>query len=221
MTSRRTGWLGGSFDPVHSGHLAIARAAADRFELQRVLLIPAHRPPHKTERTLAPDADRLALLEIACRIDPRLQACDIEMQRSGLSYSFDTARELLQSEPEGTQLFYIIGADTLVDLPNWHRIADLCRLVTFVSIARAGQPLDPTPLRALIGDDEVRRIAEHCLELSPHPASSTAIRADLAAGRRPEHVDDEVWAEIVARGLYGAGGRSDSSRRGGSGTAIP
>ncbi len=217
----RTGWLGGSFDPVHEGHVHIARAAADRLDLKRVLLVPAHRPPHKTDRTLAPDEDRLALLEIACRLDLRLQPCDIELRRTGLSYSFDTARELIRSEPEGTELFYIIGADTLADLPNWHRIDELCRLVTFVAITREGQELDPAPLVPVIGETEVARIAEHCLHLPPHPASSTAVREGLAEGERPEHLDDAVWAEIEARGLYGAGGRSSSSRRGGSGTAMP
>lgn len=217
----RIGWLGGSFDPVHAGHVAIARAAADRLDLHRVLLVPAHRPPHKTDRVLAPDADRLALLELACAVDPRLQPCDVELRREGLSYSFDTARELIRIEPEGTELFYVIGADTLADLPNWHRIDELCRLVTFVAIAREGQNLDPEPLRPIVGDAEVERIAAHCLRLTPHPASSTAIRAELSQGRRPDHLDDRVWAEIEARGLYGAGGRSSSSRRGGSGTEMP
>ncbi len=213
------GWLGGSFDPVHEGHVHIARLAADHWDLSRVLLVPARAPPHKTDRTLAPGADRLALLEIAARADARLSPCDIELRREGLSYSYDTARELHELFGPDTRLHYVIGADTLADLPNWHRIAELCELVTFCSISRAGQELDTAPLAPLIGGDGAAELARNCLRAPPHPASSTAIREGLRAGRRPSYLDDSVWDAIVQRDLYGAGGRTDSSRSGGNSRA--
>jgi nicotinate-nucleotide adenylyltransferase len=198
----RLGWLGGSFDPVHEGHLHIARGAADALGLARVLLVPAHQPPHKLDRVLAPDEDRLALLRIACRGDPRLQPCDVELRRGGVSYSIDTARALLAVEPPGTQLYAIVGADTLADLPTWRQAAELLRLVTFCPVVRNGQPPDPSPLVRLAGEEPVERIRRHVLHLPPHPASSTAVRAALAAGRVPEHLPPGVAEEIRRRGLY-------------------
>ena len=221
MGRERIGWLGGSFDPVHEGHLSIARAAAEALDLDRVLLVPARNPPHKTDRSLAPSADRMALLLQAVAGDPLLEACDVELRREGLSYSFDTAQQLLAELPDGVRLYYIIGADTLADLPNWHRIAELCELVTFCAVARGGVELDAEPLAALIGEAGVRRIEQHCLHLPPHPASSTAVRAALAARRRPEHLPPGVWEQIVSRGLYGAGGRSSSGSSRGSGRSKP
>ncbi len=214
MTAPRIGWLGGSFDPVHAGHVAIARGAADALRLERVLLVPAHEPPHKRGRPLAPGADRLALLALACAADPRLQPHDAELRRGGVSYSVDTARQLLAELPPGARLFAIIGADMLADLPRWHRVAELCGLATFCPVARAGQPLDVEPLRPLIGADGVARIERHVLRLPPHPASSTAIRSALAEGRVPEGLPPGVADEIARRKLYGAGGSSSSESSG-------
>ena len=210
----RLGWLGGSFDPVHEGHLHIARGAAAALDLSRVLLVPAHQPPHKRDRILAPDADRLALLELACRGDPRLVACDLELRRGGISWSIDTARALLAAQPPGTRLFAIVGADTLADLPTWREASELLRLVTFCPVARDGREPDASPLLALAGAEPVDRIRRHVLHLPPHPASSTAVRAALAARGQPEWLPPGVLDEIRRRGLYGFGGASSSDSSG-------
>lgn len=220
MGGPRVGWLGGSFDPVHEGHLRAAIAAADALDLERVLLVPAGLPPHKRGQTLAPGRDRLALLEIAARADPRLQVSDLELRRSGPSYSVDTARELLAALPPGARLYFILGADMLADLPHWHRAAELARLVTFCPLARAGTPLEPEGLRAALGDEAVERIRAHVVQAPLHPASSSAIREALARGERPSWLPPGVVEEIAARRLYGAGGASsiDSS---GSDRSMP
>ncbi|HZL99991.1 MAG TPA: nicotinate (nicotinamide) nucleotide adenylyltransferase, partial [Planctomycetota bacterium] len=179
MDGARVGWLGGSFDPVHAGHLHAARAAADALELERVLLVPAGEPPHKRDRALAAGADRLALLTIAARSDRRLQPCDVELRRPGPSYSVDTARELLDALPPGTRLYFILGADMLADLPRWRRPDELARLVTVCPVARPGTPLDVESLRAALGDEAVESIRRHVVTAPLHPASSTAIRAAL------------------------------------------
>jgi nicotinate-nucleotide adenylyltransferase len=215
---RRVGWLGGSFDPVHDGHLAIARRAAEHLGLDYVLLVPAPRPPHKPDKILAPAEVRLALLESATAGDPRLLPCDIELERDGPSYSIDTAHALKEWLGSGVELFYIIGADTLADLPNWYRIADLCEAVTFCAVTRPGTELDPSPMERVVGPSAAARIREHLLEMEPHPASSTAIREALSRGERPEHVPEVVLQEIARRGLYGAGGASSSETSGIGGT---
>lgn len=198
----RVGWLGGSFDPVHAGHLHIARGAADALRLERVLLVPAHVPPHKRDRRMAPDADRMALLHLACTGDPRLQPCDLELARGGVSWSIDTARALLARLGPGARLFAIVGADTLADLPTWREAAELLRLVTFCPVARAGREPDPAALEPLAGPEPVARIRAHVLHLPEHPASSTAVRAALLAGEEPPWVPAPVLAEIRRRRLY-------------------
>ena len=198
----RVGWLGGSFDPVHAGHLHIARGAADALQLARVLLVPAHQPPHKRDRRLAPDADRLALLQLACRSDPRLQPCDVELRRGGVSWSIDTARALLAALP-GARLFAIVGADTLADLPTWREAGELLRLVTFCPVARDGREPDPAALLPLAGPEPIERIRAHVLRLEPHPASSTAVRDALLQGRAPAWLPPGVLDEVRRRRLYG------------------
>jgi nicotinate-nucleotide adenylyltransferase len=218
----QVGWLGGSFDPVHAGHLHIARAAADALGLKRVLLVPAGVPPHKQQRRLAPGPDRLALLALAARVDPRLQPCDVELRRPGPSYSVDTAQQLLAERPAGTRLYFILGADMLADLPHWHRVGELARLVTFCPVARAGTPLELEPLRTALGDEAVARIAAHVVRAELHPASSTAIRAALAQGQEPDWLPPGVAEAIAARGLYGYGaGGASSIDSSGSDRSIP
>jgi len=207
---RRIGWLGGSFDPIHDGHLAIARRALDHLRLERVLLVVAAQPPHKPGRRLAPAEQRLQLVRLAIAGDPRLQACDVELQRSGPSYSVDTAAALHEHFGRGLELFFILGADMLADLPQWHRVGELCRRVTFCAVTRPGTPLDPEPMARIGGAPLVASIRAHLLEMEPHPASSTAVREALARGETPPHLPPAVAAEVRRLGLYGAGGFSDS-----------
>jgi len=211
---QRIGWLGGSFDPVHAGHLQIARVAADTLGLQTVLFVPASQPPHKRQRVLAPAGDRLALLDIACRADSRFRPHDLELRRDGLSYSYDTARQLLDLLPPGSRLYAIIGADTLADLASWHRIRELAALVQFCPVTRAGQPLQQPALAAVLGEAAAADVAHHALQMPAHPASSTAIRAALARGEHPEWLPPGVEEEIRRRRLYGAGGASSSDSSG-------
>ncbi|MDG2149464.1 MAG: nicotinate (nicotinamide) nucleotide adenylyltransferase [Planctomycetota bacterium] len=215
---RRVGWLGGSFDPIHDGHLALAHCAAKRFDLEQVLLIPAARPPHKEHTLQAPPADRLALIQLATASDPLLSACDLELKREGPSYSIHTAQELRAEFGQEAQIFFIIGADTLADLPNWYRISDLCNEVTFCAAARPGTPLSSLPMEEAIGSARMQHIQEHLLEMTPHPASSTAIRTAIKQGLHPEHVPEIVLNEIAKRRLYSEGGASSSETTGIDGT---
>lgn len=165
--------------------------------------MPAARPPHKPDRVLASGADRMALLRAACAPDARLRPDDVELAREGVSYSYETACALRERFGEGVGLFYVIGADTLADLPHWRRIRELAALVTFCPVSRPGWTLALAPLRQVVEARDLARIRDHVVEVEPHPASSTAIREALAAGRRPAGLPDAVYDEIVARGLYG------------------
>jgi len=133
----RMGVLGGTFNPVHLGHLIIAQDALEHFELSKVVLVPCAQPPHKSATHLAPARHRLAMLETAIEGDLRLEVSDIEIQRGGTSYTVETMRHMAAAHP-GVELYFIIGSDSLPELPLWREIDSLLSLCRVVTIARHG-----------------------------------------------------------------------------------
>jgi nicotinate-nucleotide adenylyltransferase len=145
----RIGLYGGSFDPVHLGHVLVAQAAREEMRLDRIFFVPAARSPFKPDRQLSPDALRLQMLRLAlagrtyCEVDPQ------ELSRGGISYSIDTVREFALRF-KGAELFYLIGADHVGQLPKWRDAAQLAEMVTFLVIPRPGETPStvPAPFRA-------------------------------------------------------------------------
>ena len=142
----RIGILGGSFDPVHNGHLGLARAALRSHKLGRVLFLPAAVQPFKRGGPRAPNADRIEMLRLAIAPEPRFEICEIELKRGGVSFLHDTLVELRRLHP-GAKLFFILGMDALRDLRLWHRAAELPSLCEFLAAARPGfePPADAPP----------------------------------------------------------------------------
>lgn len=135
--ARKIGILGGTFNPVHLGHLALARAARQRFRLDEVWFIPCARPPHKTVPDLASDRDRMAMLRAALRDEPSFKVRDIELRRKGVSYSIKTVRAFKRRYPHD-RFYFIIGADMLSGLHEWRNIHELLGLCRFVTMQRPG-----------------------------------------------------------------------------------
>ena len=135
---RRVGVLGGSFNPVHNGHLAIARQTRDLLGLDQILFIPAGVPPHKSTETLAPSKDRYEMVRLAIVSDPTFVVSDVEINRPGKSYTLDTIRTLRQQYDPGTRLFFLIGLDAFLDFPTWREPDTLLTLSSFVVISRPG-----------------------------------------------------------------------------------
>jgi nicotinate-nucleotide adenylyltransferase len=129
--------LGGTFDPVHAAHLAIAEAVRDRFGVDRVLLVPAHRPPHKGRALTAFD-HRLAMVQIACRGRPRLEASACEASRAGPSYTVDTLAHFRAGLEPADPLFFVLGSDSLADLPSWREPDRILRLANLIVAPRPG-----------------------------------------------------------------------------------
>jgi nicotinate-nucleotide adenylyltransferase len=172
----RLGIFGGSFDPVHLGHLLAAQDALEQVNLDRVIFMPASRAPLKDRAPGATGEQRVALLRAAIADDPRFAVSPLELERGGVSYTIDTARALRQTHP-GAELFWIIGTDQAGLLPQWRDIAALGELVQFVVLARPGFGLPavahrPAGLRLL-------PVAVHEFAIS-----SSEIRLRLAA-RKP------------------------------------
>lgn len=192
--SRSVGVLGGTFDPVHHGHLAIALAAIEQVPLDRVLFVPARRSPLKGAAPVAGEADRLAMLELAVRSEPRFAVSRIELERDAPSYTVDTLEALAGEE----RLFLILGADAAAQLTSWRDPGRVLRLATLVVARRAGAP-----------DPDRTAIA---LDTPLVDVSGSDLRARAARGRSLRYlVPDAVWRYIEERGLY-----RDRSASGGS-----
>lgn len=134
---KRVGILGGSFNPVHYGHLVMVDQVRSELALDECYLMPSYQPPHIDKKTTSPAADRLAMLTLALADNPHLQIETCEIERGGVSYTYDTMAELVAKNPQN-DYFFIIGGDMVDYLPKWHRLDELLTLVTIVAIKRPG-----------------------------------------------------------------------------------
>jgi nicotinate-nucleotide adenylyltransferase len=187
----RLGVFGGTFDPVHVGHLAIAHAALESVPLDRVLFVIARRSPLKERGPVASEEDRLRMLELAVAGEPRFAVSRVELDRNGPSYTVDTLQLLAGTD----DLFLILGSDAIADLPRWKDPDRIARLATLVVADRPGAP-------ERMGDAPVVQVDAPRLDIS-----SRELRARAARGRSLRYlVPDHVWKHIEARGLYRAEG---------------
>ncbi len=182
----KIGLFGGSFDPVHYGHLLVAQAAREELALARVFFILAAQSPFKPDSQPAPAAERLRLLRLALAGDAAAEVDDQEIRRGGASYTIDTARQYRKSFPEA-ELFYLIGADQAGQLPLWREAPELARLVEFVIIPRPGEivPRLAAPFRG------------QALRGFPLGVSSSEIRARCRAGLAITHLTPPAVAEAI------------------------
>ena len=196
---RAVGLLGGTFNPVHEGHLSIGREALRLFALDAVWFIPCSVPPHKPAAGLASNADRLAMLRLALAGEPRFAALSIEFDRPGKSYTLDTVRELQARHPD-VEFVFIVGADTLPELPTWHRPLDLLARIRIVSLARPGFVPDPAAIQ--LPPPWPQKLLADLRPGRPLDVSSRDIRAKIAAGQPVPLVPDSVMRYIQEHNLY-------------------
>jgi nicotinate-nucleotide adenylyltransferase len=198
------GFLGGTFDPIHLGHLALARAARSSLGLDEIVFVPAARPPHKLGRPISPAEDRLAMVELAIRNLRATSVSRLEIDRSGPSYTVDTVEAMLDAASAADSeidVTVILSAESFADLPDWHAADRLVALATIAVAPRPGHPLpDPTAmadkLPGLIG-----RLA--VIHATLPDISASTIRARVAAGRPIDHlVPKPVAAYIEEHMLY-------------------
>ena len=190
--SKRIGIYGGTFDPIHHGHLILAREALEQLKLERVVFVPAAVSPHKLERAPAPADVRLEMLHAALAGEPCFGVDELELQRPPPSFTIDTVEEFKRREP-GVQLFYFVGSDNLQQLDTWHRVAELRRLVSIVVLARG----------PAASEDKYRTITRR-IEIS-----ATEIRNRVATGRSIRYLVPAAVEEIIERHqLYKESNRS-------------
>ena len=181
------GLFGGTFDPIHSAHLLVAREAADQFHLNEVWFVPAAHPPHKAGQAHASYEDRYRMTELACQLDPRFAASRLEAGDRA-SYSVETIEKV---RAQGHDPYFIIGADAFAEITTWHRWQDLLHLTDFIVVTRPGHTYRAPPGARV-----------HRLDTLALPVSSSQIRRRLAAGEIPPELPPPVADYIAQKGLY-------------------
>ena len=182
----RIGILGGTFDPPHLGHLLIADQARERLGLEQVYFVPAPEPPHKQGEPVSPFSDRVAMLRRALAGYPFFAISLVEANRAGPSYTTDTLRRLHLDFRSGTKFFFIMGSDSLEDLPTWHEPRELVKLARLAVLRRPGHPVDLEALEKQVPGIRSSVVVVPAPELT---ISSTEIQARVCAGRP---IDDLV-----------------------------
>lgn len=217
----RLGILGGTFDPIHLGHLRVAEEVAEELDLEKVYLIPAAVPPHKETRPVTPFHHRLAMTRLAAEDSPFLEALDLEGRRQGLSYSIETLREFHKLFKRELTLFFILGMDAFLEIETWKEYERLFEYAHFVVIKRPGIQFDQLePFLRSLGSGFKR---EGTVDRFLHPSgnlliyreatlmdiSSTQIREMVATGRSIHFlVPNSVRLYVMEKGLYGIHGSS-------------
>jgi nicotinate-nucleotide adenylyltransferase len=212
----RLGILGGTFDPIHFGHLRIAEEICEEMDLEKVLLIPGGFPPHKHEKSITPFHDRLAMTRIAAQDSSLLEVLDLEGRRNGPSYSIETLREIHRLYKDNVDIFFIIGMDAFLEINTWKEYKNLFKESNFVVLKRPGfsfEELEPFIISMEVG---FKRMSDSNTFATPSgnlliykeatlmDISSTRIREMVAAGRSIRFLLPEaVRVYIIEKSLYG------------------
>ncbi len=200
--SERLAILGGTFDPIHFGHLAIAAEVCWQLDVARVFFVPTAQQPLKAWKHIASAADRLAMVRLATADNPSFAVCDLEIERGGPSYTIDTMATLREQNP-GAEWTFVAGADVLRDLPRWHAIERLLDLCRFAIVTRPGHTLNLDQLYQALpaADGRITELGNLHLDIS-----ATELRERLARGAPVRYqMPDEVIEYIRDHGIYRGG----------------
>lgn len=200
--------FGGSFDPVHHGHLIVARHVAEALGHGRVLLIPCATPPHKQARNLATAADRVAMCQAATKDESLFAVSDWETKQTGTNYTLHTVQHFQAALGSRVELSWLLGLDSLCELDTWYRADELADACTLVTAARPGfVPPAAGELEARFTAAQVARLLAHIVPGPQIDISATEIRARVRAGRSIRYLVPEAVADyIAAHALYAADG---------------
>lgn len=193
----KIGIMGGTFDPIHLGHLATAEAVREIFALDEILFIPAARPPHKIARHVTDEHHRLAMTILATQSNKFFRVSDMELKRTGLSYTLDTMNELHATFGRATELFFIIGADSLADLSKWHAARELVAKCHFIATTRQGVDVDFSAVEKYFGASAVEHI--HRVTTPGLEISSTDLRERVKRGRSIKYLVPAAVEEYILR----------------------
>ena len=199
----RLGILGGTFDPVHYGHLLLAECCREQCRLDAVWFLPAAVPPHKQDRELTPANQRIEMLELAIAGNPAFSVSRYETDRGGVNYTVDTLTHIRDEDPS-RELFFLLGADMLLDLPHWRNAPRVCELALPIVVRRPGSsPIDFDCLRGMASPERIERIRRHQVEIPEIGISSTDLRHRVHSGQSIRYrVPRAVEMYIETHGVY-------------------
>ncbi len=203
MTNNQLGIFGGSFDPIHYGHLLLAETCREQCGLDRVLFVPAALPPHKQSREMTSARDRVEMVRLAIGGHEKLDVSTVEIDRGGVSYTVETLTALAEQHP-GSSLFFLMGADSLKDLPTWREPQRLCELAVPLVVRRAGSPEpDFSAISQLVTSARLQEIRDHEIVMPIIELSSTEIRRRVAVNQSIRYrTPRSVEKFIETYGLY-------------------
>ena len=188
---KRIGFFGGTFNPIHMGHLAIAQMAQETFKLDKVIFIPSHQPPHKNIAPLAPAKDRYKMVRLAVAGNNNFEVTDVETLRVGKSYTIDTLRYFRKIYSAKAKLFFIIGGDSFSTLPKWKNIDEILKLVTFIVVNRPGFHASNKNIKHLT-------VTKPGIDIS-----SSYLRSRIESGKSVRYlVPEAIFHYIEKNGLY-------------------
>ncbi len=202
--AQRIGLYGGSFNPIHNGHLIVARDIAERINLDQIILLPASHPPHKDAGTLLDPAHRAAMVKLAIEGDPLFAFSDFDLKRSGPNYTIETVMHFREVLGPDVALHWLIGADSLAELITWRRVSDLVNACRIVTAGRQGcTAIDWTKLASVLSDEQVTLLKSGVLPTAQVDISSSDIRRRVSEGRSIRYlVPDPLRSFIDRNGLY-------------------
>jgi nicotinate-nucleotide adenylyltransferase len=205
----RRGILGGSFDPIHYGHLLLAESCRESCQLDQVWFIPAATAPHKLHQPPVASAKRVEMLELGIAGHPAFAIGRQELERGGISYTVDTLEQLHLQAPD-VRHFLLLGADSLQDLPQWRDCRRICELADIVAVRRGADPAPKwKPLQDFLGNDAERLLRRHEVDMPRMDLSSSEIRAAVARGRSIRYQTPRaVEMYILTQQLYRSTGSS-------------
>lgn len=187
----KVGILGGSFNPIHIGHLILADEVRQKLELDKVFFIPVYLPVHKEVKDLLGAQERLRMVRLALKDNPCFEALDLEVKRKGKSYTIDTLRDLRKEYPQVKKFFFIVGSDALGYLDKWKDIDEVMKLAKFVVASRPGYPLKNLPKNIL------------ALAIESIDISGFRLRSRLKNNESVRYyLPKEVYTYIMKKGLY-------------------
>lgn len=201
--SRAIGVMGGTFDPIHYGHLVAAEAARTCFGLSEVIFVPSGNPPHKADRSVSTPEHRFLMTVLATTTNPYFRVSRVEIDRPGPSYTVDTIEALRERLEADARVYFITGADAVMEMMTWNRPEAILQMCELIAATRPGYPpADIRRLRKAIPEANAKRV--HTIEVPALAISSSDIRARVAQGKPIKYlVPETVEHYILKSGLYG------------------
>lgn len=195
-TIMKYGIMGGTFDPIHIGHLVLAEEVRNKFNLDKIIFIPSGNPPHKDNREVTTAINRYEMTLLATTSNPNFDISSIEIERKGNSYTIDTIKQLRKSYRDKVEFYFITGADAILDLPNWKNVDELLTLSRFIAATRPGFELNEMEEKIKVIEEKYNREIDSII-VPALQISSTDVRNRIREGNSVKYLLPEIVEDYI------------------------